>query len=86
MLIEGDGGVLVDEILHHCLGELVKGVGLLRCKTLCLEEGRDYGPAILGGDTLIVAIIVVGFVLVVVHDVGICRYKYSDRVLGVLEG
>lgn len=81
VLIQRQPLILIDELLHRVLDELVEGLELLPDKTLLVEEGVDHLPVVLLGDGLLLPDAVLAILLLIVLVVGFILEAVTCAVL-----
>lgn len=81
VLVQRQPLVLVDELLHRVLDELVEGLELLSDETLLIEEGVDHLPVVLLGDGLLLLDAVLAILPVVVLVLGVVLEAVTCAVL-----
>lgn len=81
VLVQRQPLVLVDELLHRVLNELVEGLELLPDETLLIEEGVDHLPVVLLGDGLLLLDAVLAILAIVVVVLGVVLEAVTCAVL-----
>jgi len=84
-LVEDEVRVLVDQLLHGILHELVKRVKLLSYETFLVEETGYYGPAVLLGYLLKIVVqsyFIIGIIvqIVVLSGIEFSRESFNHGI------